>query len=294
VAADTPPDWYPDPVDPAQERWWNGEEWTTDIRRIRTGPLAAPAPSRRPPRAALLAAGALGLLTILVVTAVIVLTGGDRSGDIDDLPVAGDAETGTDDADEDTADGDADDGAAGDDDTAGEGDGDAGEGDGDADDSGSEGADGEETTDEDDPADAGDGGVIDLDGQCEVDLDEVPDADGDLRAWDVPACTYAPVDLGSGSRWIVVIASLDGTANDGPAAETRADGFSGAEGVLWSSHYPSLNPGWWVVYDGPFDGQDAATEAAEARGGGAYPRLLSDDTGDRYCIAAGGCEAGGD
>jgi hypothetical protein len=294
VAAETPPDWYPDPVDPTQERWWNGEEWTTDIRRIRTGPLAAPAPSRRPPRAALLAAGALGLVTVLVVAAVIVVTGGDRSGDIDDVPVAGDAGTDTGDGAEDDTDTGEDASAdAGED--ADEGDGSRnGEGDGDGDGSEAEGDDGDEATDEGDPADEGESGVIDLDGQCEVDLDDVPDADGDLRAWDVPACTYAPVDLGSGSRWIVVIASLDGTANDGAAAETRAGGFSGAEGVLWSSHYPSLNPGWWVVYDGPFDGEDAATEAAEARGGGAYPRLLSDDTGDRYCIAAGGCEAGGD
>lgn len=24
--------WYPDPWNPAWERWWNGERWTTDVR----------------------------------------------------------------------------------------------------------------------------------------------------------------------------------------------------------------------------------------------------------------------
>ena len=73
-------------------------------------------------------------------------------------------------------------------------------------------------------------------------------------------------------------------------ARERADGAG--RDLLWSSHYPSLNPDLWVLFDGPFDDEDAATDAADAIGGGSYPRVLSDDDGDRYCIADDGCVGG--
>jgi hypothetical protein len=298
VSADTPPDWYPDPADATQERWWTGQEWTADVRPSRAA-AAATTSASRPPRAAVVAAAVLGGLTLLVVGAVVTLTGGEPDRAIDDLAATApeDEPAASEDEAEDPADGDAEqdgdaepDGAQDDEAEGGEADSADADGDGAAEDVDV----GDEPSDEaGDDADERDAEPIDLDGACTVDPDDVPDTDGDLRAWDVPACRWAPVDLGDGSRWIVVVASLDGTANEGEDAESRAARLGDDGGVLWSSHYPSLNPGWWVVFEGPFPDEDAANDAAAARGGGSYPRLLSDDRGDRYCIAAGGCRPTG-
>lgn len=111
----------------------------------------------------------------------------------------------------------------------------------------------------------------------------------DVRAWDVAGCDLAPVALPSGQqRWIVVRASLNGAAATVDAARASAE-RAGADGLLWSSYYASLNPDLWVVFDGPFATRAEAEAAARSRGGGAYERVLSDDEGDRYCIAPGGC-----
>jgi hypothetical protein len=49
-------------------------------------------------------------------------------------------------------------------------------------------------------------------------------------------------------------------------------------GVLNSSDYSTLNPGYWVVFAGQFDSSSEARRAAEryaAQGfGGGYPRLV--------------------
>jgi uncharacterized protein YbjQ (UPF0145 family) len=38
-----PADWYPDPRDPAQERYWDGTSWTTETRPVGGGETPAPA-----------------------------------------------------------------------------------------------------------------------------------------------------------------------------------------------------------------------------------------------------------
>ncbi len=62
--------------------------------------------------------------------------------------------------------------------------------------------------------------------------------------------------------------------------------------LLWSSEYPSLNPGLWVIVEGPFETEAEAGRAARRIGNGAYPRALTDDTDDRYCALARGCAGG--
>jgi hypothetical protein len=139
----------------------------------------------------------------------------------------------------------------------------------------------------DEPADvATDRVTIDFDGVCSVEVD--PDEQTTSpRPWHFEDCARAPIELrGTQTRWIVVLDSL--AASDFTEAEAL-DRASDDQQVLWSSHYPSLNPDIWVVADGPFDDRDAAIEAAERLGGGAYARELSDDEGDRYCVAADGC-----
>lgn len=131
--------------------------------------------------------------------------------------------------------------------------------------------------------------TIDFDGQCEVTLPLTQAQEDRLRAWDFPECTSAPVALRSDQeRWIVVVASLNGDDfTESDARERAAQELGG--GVLWSSHYPSLNPNLWVVFDGPYLDEAAARDAANRRGGSAYQRVLSDDEDDRYCLAADGC-----
>lgn len=172
--------------------------------------------------------------------------------------------------------------------------GDTGEGEGEGPDAGEAGDDvGESATDDsatngDEPEVVADERTVDFDGRCTVELDAV-DADRPLRPWQFDECDGAPVDLDGGDgRWIVVIASMDGEMEQAQA-RSRTEDHGAGYGLLWSTHYPSLNPGWWVVFDGPFSEEDAATDVADSIGGGAYPRLLSDDEGDRYCIAEDGC-----
>jgi hypothetical protein len=133
--------------------------------------------------------------------------------------------------------------------------------------------------------------AVELGGPCGMVELEVPvDRDATtLRAWDAEACTFAPVVLGPGEqRWVVVRASLNGAAADEASARASTE-RAGADGLLWSSYYASLNPDLWVVFDGPFASRDEAEAAAVRIGGGSYARVLSDDEGDRFCIAPGGC-----
>jgi hypothetical protein len=128
--------------------------------------------------------------------------------------------------------------------------------------------------------------TIDFDGVCTVELD--PDEQTSRpRPWQFEECARAPFRLqGAQTRWIVVLDSLAGSDFTESEALTRT---SGSQQLLWSTHYPSLNPGLWVVVDGPYDDREAAIEAADRLGGGAYARELSDDDRDRYCVAADGC-----
>ena len=149
-------------------------------------------------------------------------------------------------------------------------------------------ADGEGTgADASDPAVAGGPVTVDFDQVCEVELD--PAEHEDPRPWDFPDCERAPIALeGTQTQWVVVVASLWGADFSETQALARLDERGRGE-LLWSTHYPSLNPGLWVVVEGPFPDQDTADEAADELGNGAYARALSDDEGDRYCIADDGC-----
>ena len=72
-------------------------------------------------------------------------------------------------------------------------------------------------------------------------------------------------DLPSPS-WILVVSS-DASDEAGAAAVAAGIAAQGhPSGVLRSDDYPSLNPGFWVAYAGPYDGRGAA-EAALAEVG---------------------------
>ena len=129
---------------------------------------------------------------------------------------------------------------------------------------------------------------LDFDGICVVEVEDDL-ASEELRPWRFEECERAPIALeGAQERWVAVVASLSGDDFTEAEALERIDGDD-ERLLLWSSHYPSLNPGLWVIVEGPFADQTAATSAAQRLGGGAYPRALTDDEGDRYCVAADGC-----
>ncbi len=131
---------------------------------------------------------------------------------------------------------------------------------------------------------------VTIDGVCTVELVGTEDDAAPLRAWEFADCTYAPVPVEEqNERWIVVRASMRSGDFDAQAAEQRARDLEVDGGVLWSSHYPSLNPDLWVVYEGPFPDAEAARRAAEAVDGEAYARALTTDDDDRFCIADDGC-----
>ncbi len=125
--------------------------------------------------------------------------------------------------------------------------------------------------------------LVDLDGVCEVEL-AADELRPDPRPWNLDPCTAAPIDLDDGAVWIIVLASLSGDEQDEAGARETAEDRGFGDRLLWSDHYPSLNPGWWVAFDGPFTTEDEAVQAADERGGGAYPRRLEDDTSPRYCL----------
>lgn len=61
----------------------------------------------------------------------------------------------------------------------------------------------------------------------------------------------------------------------------QAAGITGAS-ILHSNDFPTLNPGYWVVFDGQYDTSDQANSQAVAdhsKGGfsDAYPRFVSKD-----------------
>ena len=275
------PGWYNDPTGRAAQRYHDGRAWTASTRDA--GPTGHAADGsetrRRRPVGALVAFGSLVLVAAAVVVGVIFLTGHDplpasdeqaeRDGDQNgEAGVDGEATS------ERTEEGD--DVATADPGSPEEGDVEA-----------------EQPVDEESSDNSSDRDdedlLVDFDGVCEalVPLDELER--GTVRAWDV-GCTTAPVALSQDeSRWVVVVASLNGDDFTKDAALDRANTLGLPGNVLWSSHYPSLNPDLWVVFDGPFPTQGAASDAAVNRDDASYPRVLSDDDGDRYCIAADGC-----
>jgi hypothetical protein len=84
------------------------------------------------------------------------------------------------------------------------------------------------------------------------------------------------------SAFTVVLASMPNKADaEAKLAKAKAAGITGAA-MLHSDDFPTLNPGYWVVFDGQYDSIDQAQgQAASDRGKGefsdAYPRFVSKD-----------------
>jgi hypothetical protein len=116
--------------------------------------------------------------------------------------------------------------------------------------------------------------VLDLDGRCEVEVDAADEDDPRVhQPWRHPECVLAPLDpTHPDERWIVILSSFSGEQAARAEAEARAAGSEPK--LLWSSHYPSLRPDLWVVYEGPFRDRATAIATADELGPGAYPRYL--------------------
>jgi hypothetical protein len=84
------------------------------------------------------------------------------------------------------------------------------------------------------------------------------------------------------SAFTVILASMPTkAAADQKLAAAKAAGITGAA-ILHSDDFPTLNSGYWVVFDGQYDSIDQAqSQAAADRGKGefsdAYPRFVSKD-----------------
>jgi hypothetical protein len=112
--------------------------------------------------------------------------------------------------------------------------------------------------------------------------------DGGTSAGTTSTATPAPAtDAATGwppgkSAFTVVLASMPTkAAAEDKLAKAKAAGIAGAA-ILHSDDFPSLNAGYWVVFDGQYDSVDQAqTQAAADRGkgefGDAYPRFVSKD-----------------
>lgn len=173
------------------------------------------------------------------------------------------------------------------------------------------GNDSDTDSDTDTDADGTDADGTDADGTDADDQDSDTDADGtdvgnedsddDADGTDAGNEEDAPADADDTTRaidleaedgtWVTIVASLAGDDFTEAAARDRLDT---GQVLLWSSDYPSLNPGLWVIVEGPFDTEDEARSAARRLGSGAYPRALTDDTDDRYCSLANGCDGEAD
>jgi cell division septation protein DedD len=102
------------------------------------------------------------------------------------------------------------------------------------------------------------------------------------------SATPAPTDAAATgwppgkSAFTVVLASMPSrAAADDKLAKAKAAGITSAA-ILESDDFPTLNPGYWVVFDGQYDSVDQAqSQAAADRGKGeftdAYPRFVSKD-----------------
>jgi hypothetical protein len=81
------------------------------------------------------------------------------------------------------------------------------------------------------------------------------------------------------SAWAVIIASKDQVAFTEADARVIADEATTAgvvqTGVLDSSAYPSLNPGYWAVYSGPYETKDEAEQAAATIRTQGYPEAYA-------------------
>jgi hypothetical protein len=97
-----------------------------------------------------------------------------------------------------------------------------------------------------------------------------------------PSTTVAPtlVDPPAFDRWTTILESLPVDEWDEEQARSRAFELASMDtGVLLSSDYPSLNPGYWVVFSGDFASRDEAIahcRALEGEGSACYHRYLGE------------------
>lgn len=92
----------------------------------------------------------------------------------------------------------------------------------------------------------------------------------------MPTETTAAGDWPAGQTgWAVILASKSQSQFQESDARTIADEASAAGvqnvGVLDSSQFPSLNPGYWAVFSGPYTTKDEAQAAAATIQGQGYP-----------------------
>lgn len=90
--------------------------------------------------------------------------------------------------------------------------------------------------------------------------------------------TTAPDTRPAFDTWIAVMASLPVSEFTEVDAEARSQEIAAPDsGILRSDDYPSLNPGFWVVYSGEFEFDWEAQQRCEQLGGDCYRRYLGDD-----------------
>jgi cell division septation protein DedD len=114
-----------------------------------------------------------------------------------------------------------------------------------------------------------------------------PSTPGTTSTTPTPAPTTPTTPAATGwppgkSAFTVILASMPSkAAADQKLAAAKAAGISGAA-ILHSDDFPTLNSGYWVVFDGQYDSIDQAqSQASSDRGKGeftdAYPRFVSKD-----------------
>lgn len=93
-----------------------------------------------------------------------------------------------------------------------------------------------------------------------------------------PAAEAGTDDWPGGSGFTAILASLPSEA-EATAVEAEATHRGLGAGILYSSNYSSLRPGYWVVFSGVFpndDGAEArASDAHELGYQDAYPRFVA-------------------
>ena len=99
-----------------------------------------------------------------------------------------------------------------------------------------------------------------------------------------PATETQPPGSGGGSSdwpagetaWTAILSSVR-SESDARAAKSRLSSSGEPAGVLFSSDYPGLRPGYWVVFSGSYPSESAAEAQASALSGrfpGAYARRI--------------------
>jgi hypothetical protein len=131
----------------------------------------------------------------------------------------------------------------------------------------------------------------------EPDAPPRPAADGSAQdTGDTTSTTASTVPAGelAAPAWIVVVSSEGDEARAGQIAAQVAE--AGHEsGVLRSDDYPSMNPGYWVAYAGPYPDATAAQAGEAALEGDGWTAAYVRCAGTTEQCGGGGDEGrGGD